>query len=143
MIFLDTNVLSETLKPSPHPMVIEWLVAHDAELALPSVTIAELAYSIERVRPEQRALRLSHGLTAWLDRFRDRIFPFNKAAALVYGEIMGSCARLGRPMSVPDGMIAATARINSAALATRNVSDFRETGLVLRNPWMPAGSRED
>jgi predicted nucleic acid-binding protein len=141
VIFLDTNVVSETLKPVPEPLVIEWLVAHDAELALPAVTIAEIACGIERIRPEQRAQRLSRGLAAWLERFADRIIPFNTRAALIYGEIVGSAARDGRPMSIPDGMIAATALAQSGSLATRNIGDYRATGLELVNPWMSAGVR--
>ena len=61
---------------------------HDTELAIPSVTIAELAYGIARIQPAQRAARLERGLREWRQRFADRIFAFNERAALVYGEIM-------------------------------------------------------
>ena len=142
MIFLDTNVVSETLKPAPDPLVIEWLIAHDAGLALPSVALAEIAYGIERVRPQNRAKRLARGLAAWRNRMKGRIFSFDEAAAMHYGEVMGTAARNGRPMSIPDGMIAATARIHAASLATRNVADFRNTGLDLRNPWMAPGVQD-
>jgi predicted nucleic acid-binding protein len=142
LIFLDTNIVSETLKPAPDPLVVEWLIAHDAELALPSVALAEIAYGIERVRPQNRAKRLAQGLAAWRDRLKGRIFYFDEAAAMCYGEIMGQATRSGRPMSVPDGMIAATARIHGASLATRNVADFRDTGLDLVNPWLAPGVQE-
>lgn len=135
MIFLDTNVVSETLKRAPEPAVLRWLEKHDAELALSTVVIAELAFGIAKIRPDERAQRLSDGLDAWRSRFAGRIFAFTEEAALSYGELMGEAARSGRPMSAPDGMIAAIARTHSAPLATRNVADFRETGVVLVDPW--------
>ena len=135
MIFLDTNVISETLKKSPDPAVIAWLVRHDAELALPTVTIAEIAYGIQRIRPDQRAERLEQGLSDWRRRFADRIFGLTEEAALSYGQIMGIASQQGRGMSAPDGMIAAIARINGGRLATRNTVDFATTGLELISPW--------
>lgn len=135
MIFLDTNVVSETLKKAPDEAVIAWLVRHDAELSLPTVTIAEIAYGIEKIRPDQRAVRLEQGLADWRRRFADRIFGLTESAALAYGEIMGAAVRQGRPMSAPDGMIAAVARVNGGRLATRNLADFVTTGLDLMSPW--------
>lgn len=135
MIFLDTNVVSETLKKAPDEAVIAWLVRHDAELALPTVTIAEIAYGIEKIRPDQRAVRLEQGLADWRRRFADRIFGLTESAALAYGEIMGAAVRQGRPMSAPDGMIAAITRVNGGRLATRNLADFATTGLDLMSPW--------
>lgn len=135
MIFLDTNVVSETLKKAPDEAVIAWLVRHDAELALPTVTIAEIAYGIEKIRPDQRAVRLEQGLADWRRRFADRIFGLTESAALAYGELMGAAVRQGRPMSAPDGMIAAITRVNGGRLATRNLDDFATTGLDLMSPW--------
>ena len=135
MIFLDTNVISETLKNQPDPGVMAWLVRHDAELALSTVTIAEIAFGIQKILPDQRAKRLELGLTNWRQRFADRIFGLTEEAALAYGEIMGAASRQGRGMSAPDGMIAAIARVNGGGLATRNMSDFSTTGLALISPW--------
>lgn len=135
MIFLDTNVISETLRKDPNEAVIAWLVRFDAELALPTVTIAEIAFGIQKIRPDQRAERLEQGLTEWRRRFFDRIFSLTDEAALAYGEIMGQAARQGRAMSAPDGMIAAIARVNGGRLATRNLKDFETTDLTLFNPW--------
>lgn len=135
MIFLDTNVVSETLKKAPDEAVTAWLVRYDAELALPTVTIAEIAYGIQKIRPDQRAERLEQGLASWRRRFADRIFGLTEEAALAYGEIMGRAAQQGRGMSAPDGMIAAIARINGSRLATRNLSDFETTQLDLVSPW--------
>ncbi|MBB4066013.1 PIN domain-containing protein [Gellertiella hungarica] len=135
MIFLDTNVISETLRKTPEDAVIRWLVRFDAELALSTVAIAEIAYGIQKVRPDQRADRLEQGLREWRHRFADRIFAFTEEAALAYGEIMGEAVRRGRPMSAPDGMIAAIARVNGGRLATRNLKDFETAGLDLISPW--------
>lgn len=135
MIFLDTNVVSETLKKAPNEAVLAWLVRYDAELALPTVTIAEIAFGIQKIRPDQRADRLEQGLSDWRRRFADRIFGLTEEAALAYGEIMGAAVRQGRGMSAPDGMIAAIARVNGGRLATRNLTDFETTGLDLTSPW--------
>jgi predicted nucleic acid-binding protein len=135
LIFLDTNVVSESLRKLPDPAVIAWLVRHDAELALPTVTIAEIAFGIQKIMPDQRAVRLEQGLTDWRHRFADRIFGLTEDAALAYGEIMGTASRQGLGMSAPDGMIAAIARVNGGRLATRNLADFRAAGIDLVSPW--------
>lgn len=135
MIFLDTNVVSETLRSSPEARVLQWLERHDAELALTTIVIAEIAFGIEKIRPDRRAGRLSQGLDAWRRRFAGRIFSFTEEAALAYGEIMGLGVRSGRSMSAQDGMIAAIARIHDAPLATRNRSDFEIAKISVIDPW--------
>ena len=135
MIFLDTNVISETLRKTPNSAVIAWLVRNDAELALPTVTIAEIAFGIGKIRPDQRAARLEQGVASWRHRFADRIFPFTEAAAVAYGDIISVALRQGRSMTAPDGMIAAITRINGGRLATRNLPDFETAGLELICPW--------
>ena len=135
MIFVDTNVVSETLNIVPTPNVDAWLARHDAELALSSVVIAEVAFGIQKIRPDERAKRLEGGLQTLRRRFAGRIFPFTEEAALIYGKIMGQAARRGVQMSGADGMIAAVALINGGRLATRNVRDFKDTGLTVINPW--------
>ncbi|TPK74154.1 type II toxin-antitoxin system VapC family toxin [Mesorhizobium sp. B2-4-15] len=131
MVFLDIDVISE----APDEAVLAWLVRHDAELALPTVTIAEIAFGIQKIRPDERADRLEHGLSQWRHRFADRIFGLTEEAALAYGEIMETARRKGRGMSAPDGMIAAIARVNGGRLATRNLNDFGATSLDLISPW--------
>lgn len=135
MIFLDTNVISESLRKAPDEAVMAWLVRYDAELALSTVAVAEIAFGIQKIRPDQRADRLDQGLTEWRRRFSDRMFGLTEEAALAYGEIMGEAVRQGRPMSSPDGMIAAVARVNGGRLATRNLKDFGTVGLDLISPW--------
>lgn len=135
MIFLDTNVISETLKRDPDRNVLAWLERHDAELAIPTMAIAEIAFGIGKIRPQERADRLELALSDWRRRFADRIFPLTEQAALAYGELMGDAARKGRLMSMPDGLIAAIALINGGRLATRNIRDFQSCGLDLISPW--------
>jgi predicted nucleic acid-binding protein len=81
------------------------------------------------------AITSHQGLDEWRRRFADRICGLTEEAALAYGEIMGTASRQGIGMSVPDGMIAAIARINGGRLATRNLTDFSSTGLKLVSPW--------
>jgi len=135
VIFLDTNVISETFRKLPDEAVISWLSRYDAEIALSTVAIAEIAFGIQKIVPDQRAARLEQRLSEWRHRFADRIFGLTEEAALDYGQLMGAAKRQGRPMSTADGMIAAIARVNGGRLATRNLSDFRETGLDLISPW--------
>ena len=137
MIFLDTNVMSETLRKAPAEPVVAWLIRHDAELALSTVAIGEIAFGIAKIRPDQRADRLAQGLADWRRRFADRIFGLTEEAALAYGGIMGETARNGRPISAPEGMIAAIAQVNGGRLATRNLRELRDTGLDLVSPWDP------
>lgn len=135
MIFLDTNVISESLRKDPSRRVLDWLAAHDQELAISTVTIAEIAFGIAKIRPDERSLLLQEGLDAWRARFADRIFPFTEAAAIVYGDIMGDASRRGVTLSVPDGMIAAVAIANRGRLASRNVRDYEQLPVELIDPW--------
>lgn len=115
--------------------MIAWFIRHDPELALPTITIAEVAFGIAKIRPAERGTQLEQGLAVWRRRLADSIFGFTEDAALAYGEIMGSASRQGAPMSTADGMIAAITRVNGGRLATRNIRDFRTTGLELICPW--------
>lgn len=135
MIFLDTNVVSEVMRKSPNPAVVAWLTRFDGELALPTIAIAEIAFGIERIRPEQRSPRHRRDLDEMRRRYADRIYGFTEPAALAYGALMGGRARAGRPMAIPDAMIAAIAKVNGGELATRNLADFDGLGLKLICPW--------
>jgi predicted nucleic acid-binding protein len=135
LIFLDTNVVSETLKKAPDPKVVTWLIHNDAQLALSTIVIAEISYGIEKIHPDQRARRLEQGLTGWRQRFANRIFGFTEDAALAYGNIMGAASRRGAGLSVQDGMIAAIVLVNGGRLATRNLKDFRAAQIDAISPW--------
>ncbi len=135
MIFLDTNVISETMRKQPNPSVISWLESHDDLLAIPTVTIAEIAYGIAKIRTDERSKRLANALDDWRHRFSDRIYPFTEQAALIYGELMADSAHSGKVVFAPDGLIAAIAKANNGQLATRNTSDFEHMKLAIINPW--------
>jgi predicted nucleic acid-binding protein len=120
-------------RKTPDSAVIAWLVRHDAELALPTVTIAEIAFGIRKTPPDQRAIPLEEGLS--VDGLPTASSGSPTRRRLPYGDIMGAAARQGHGMSAPDGMIAAIARVNDARLATRNLGDFATTGLDLISPW--------
>lgn len=136
MIFLDTNVISELMRKTPDRGVVDWLQRHDAELALSTIVIGEIAFGIEKIAPEQRARRLTSDFDALRRRYADRIFGFTEVAALNYGALTGERKRAGRPMPIADAMIAAIARTHGAGLATRNLADFEGSGLELISPWV-------
>lgn len=135
MIFIDTNVISETLRPQSEPRVLEWLIRHDSQLAIPGIVVPEVAFGIDKLQPDRRTKRLMRGLDAWRQRLAGRVMAFNEESALVYGELIGASAKQGRPMSAQDGMIAAIARVHGGKLATRNVRDFEHAGVDIVNPW--------
>ena len=135
MIFLDTNVVSELVKPQPNGRVIAWLTKHDLSLALSTIVLAEITYGIEKIRPDERARRLE-GFPAELQRrYAGRLYSFDQESALLYGVLMGHSRRQGRILSTADGMIAAIALRHHGELATRNVEDFVLPNLLVYNPW--------
>lgn len=135
MILLDTNVLSELMKPRPDPGVVTWTRHSAAALAIPTIAVAEMAFGIEKLAEGQRREDLLAGLHRLVTEFAERLFDFNVKAAWAYGRILATARRAGRPMSVPDAAIAAIAAANDCALATRNVGDFATAGLQIVNPW--------
>ena len=139
MILLDTNVMSEVMRSAPSQSVLTWLNEQDAAaLFVSTVTIAEIEYGL-RVLPDGKRRRgLRNRFEQFLARaFVGRIHDFDQPAARSYGDIMGNRREIGRPMSVPDGQIAAIACSRGLAVATRNVADFEDCGLTLVNPFSP------
>lgn len=137
MILLDTNVISEVMRASPSRVVLEWLNNRDSEkLHVSTVTIGEIEYGLRILPAGRRRSVLKERFERFIYRaFAQRILSFDEAAARVYGEVMGLRKELGRPMSVPDGQIAAIARASGLKIATRNIRDFEECGVDLVNPF--------
>ena len=137
MILLDTNVISETMRPTPSPVVMDWLRQQLAiDLAISSVTIAEIRYGLARLPVSTRRREFEDKFRVFLARgFADRILPFTHEAADVYGELVASRERSGMPIDALDAMIAATATISEAQIATRDIGGFTDCGLELINPW--------
>ena len=137
MIILDTNVISELLRPAPSPEVEAWLSNQEGALIFfTAIGEAELRQGVAMLPSGKRRTALTRAIEAILDEdFRERILPFDRAAARTYAAIAAERRALGRPISQFDCQIAAIARANQAAVATRNTSDFKECGITLIDPW--------
>jgi predicted nucleic acid-binding protein len=135
VILLDTNVLSELVKPQPDPRVVNWTRRTAAALAVPTIAVAEMAFGIEKLVEGRRCDELLDALRRLVSEFADRLLDFNVSAAWAYGRILASARRAGRPMALPDALIAAIAQANGCALATRNIKDFAAIEVELVDPW--------
>jgi predicted nucleic acid-binding protein len=137
MIVLDTNVLSEVLKPSPSTAVVTWLSAQEpAEVFLTAITQAEVLYGLELLPAGKRKVSLLAAAgKLFSEDFEGRILAFEEASARNFAKIVAARNSTGRPIAQFDGMIAAICAARRAALATRNVSDFDNCGLRIINPW--------
>ncbi len=137
MIVLDTNVLSELIKISPSPGVVEWCNSYpEAELYLTSITQAEILVGIELLPKGRRRAAIEQAAEAtFREDFEERILPFDSDAAREFAGIVGARRRRGRPIAQADAQIAAIARAYGAVLATRNTGDFEHCGVKVVNPW--------
>jgi predicted nucleic acid-binding protein len=137
VILLDTNIVSETLRPSPNRSVIVWLDAQPPEsLYLCTPVIAELLFGVERLPAGTRKNRLRAAVDRLeVDLYRDRILTFDLAASKEYARIAASRAASGRTIGQMDVLIAAIAISYRTALATRNVKHFSDLGIDLINPF--------
>lgn len=136
MIVVDTNVVSELMRAHPEPLVLAW-VSRTAvsDLVTTAITVAEIDHGLARLPDGRRSAALRRAATDVFDRFADAVLPFDAAAARAYASLVTARERQGRPISVFDAQIAAIAVTHGASLATRNVSDFRDMGLRLVDPW--------
>lgn len=136
MIVLDTNVVSEAMKPQPDAAVRAWLNDQAAEtLYLSSVTLAELLFGIRALPAGKRKNMLSQTLEGLLEMFEGRVLPFDTAAARHYAELAVTAKNGGRGFPTPDGYIAAIAAAHGFTVATRDVAPFQAAGLDIINPW--------
>ena len=137
MIILDTNVVSELMRPNPNSNVVDWVAGQATlDLHLSTVSEAELLYGIEILPPGGRRDRLLAEVEGMLrEDFDGRILPFDSAAARAYAVIAAARRAAGRPINHADCQIAAIARCRDASVATRDVDDFEETGVEVINPW--------
>ncbi len=140
MLILDTNVISEFMRPTPDADVARWLGAQPLDrLAITAVTVAEILYGLDVMPDGRRKADLLDRFAVMLRRaFASTVIPFEDAAAVAYAGIRGDRERAGRPISVNDAMIAAIARAHGATIATRNVADFQNCGIAVFNPWTAA-----
>jgi predicted nucleic acid-binding protein len=136
MIVLDTNVVSEAMKPEPHPSVRAWLNDQaDATLYLSSVTLAELLFGIAALPAGRRKDRLTQTLDGLMGLFRDRVLPFDTDAARHYAELAVTAKTGGRGFPTPDGYIAAIAASRNFIVASRDTGPYEAAGVSVINPW--------
>lgn len=135
---LDTNVISELIKPRPEPCVTNWVESVDENLLYLSVlTLGEIRKGIAALPRASRRAKLD----AWLDgelrpRFANRILPIDEAVADVWGLMAGELvSRRALPVPVIDGLLAATATHHDLTLVTRDTQDVSRTGVAVFNPW--------
>jgi predicted nucleic acid-binding protein len=135
---LDTNIVSEWVRPHPDEGVMAWLAEVDEDQSFLSVvTLAELRRGIARLARGRRRTRLDEWLRhELLLRFEDRILPIDNRVAVIWGDIVSDREAKGRPISVMDAFIAATARTYGLTLVTRNTSDFAGSVAAITNPWV-------
>ncbi len=137
MIILDTNVVSELMRPTPERMVLRWFSSQAAEdLHVTTVTMAEVLYGIELISSARRRDVVRAGVEKMFGEvLADRILAFEERAALAFAQIASARRRQGKHISGVDAQIAAIARVHGATLATRNTYIFEGCGVRLVNPW--------
>ncbi len=136
MILLDTNIISEALRPSGRPEVLDWLNAQAIEtLYLSTITLAEVRFGIAAMPGGRRRSVLKQQFDQRvLPLFEGRILPFDAAAADIYGALRANARAAGRAIGVADGYIAAIATAHGLVVATRDTSPFEAAGLRVVSP---------
>ncbi len=136
MIIVDTNVASELMRPAPAQAVRDWVSSQAAgDLCTTAITVAEIRYGLARLTGGRRRDRLQAAADEVFTAFSEYILPFDASAAVHYALIVSHRDDVGLPIQGFDAQIAAICRARNATLATRNVKDFRETGVDLTDPW--------
>ena len=137
VILLDTNVLSELMRPKPADAVVAWVAATPATSQYTtSITQGEILHGILLLPPgRRRTSLLTAALAMFAEDFAGRVLAFGGEAAMPYARIAAERRRLGRPISHFDAQIAAIAQLHGASVATRNIADFDACGVKVINPW--------
>jgi predicted nucleic acid-binding protein len=140
VILLDTNVLSELMRPKPASKVVTWIAGQRQQsLCVTSVTQAEILYGVLLLPAGKRRAALDAAAVAMFESvFAGRVLPFGGEAAVFYARIAAERRRAGHPIAHFDAQIAAIARAARAAIATRNTPDFEGCGVELIDPWSAA-----
>ena len=137
MILADSNLLSETSKQEPDRRVVRWIAARLSQLYLPTPALSELRYGCEKLPRSKKRTELENWLGDLLIQLEDRILPFDRHAAEAHGALRARSKAIGKPCPPTDSYIAAMALSLDCPVATRNVEEFRWTGVSILNPWEP------
>lgn len=132
---VDTNVFSELAKTKPDPKVVAWLRDHEPELYLSTISIGELRRGIENLPAGKRKAALQSWLSGLCKRMEGRILSFNTSTAHVWGQRVAAWDKKGNNVPSLDSQLAATSHRYNLTMVTRNVSDFKDTGVKLFNPF--------
>lgn len=137
MLMLDTNMLSEIMRPEPDPKVVEWIVRQPSgELFTAAVCQAEILSGLAVMPSGRRRTELEAAARAmFAEDFGGRVLPFDTKAAVAYAEVFAARRKAGRPSGTVDLMLAAIALAHGASVVTRNVADFVGVGVPIVNPW--------
>jgi len=136
VILLDTNVLSEFIRPRPDGAVVRWLDSQSAhELATTTITVFELLRGVALLPDGERREHLGRKVGAQIAALGDRTYGLDATAAAHAAQISASRERSGNPIGAQDALIAGIARSRGCVLATRNTRDFFDSGLTLVDPW--------
>lgn len=137
MIILDTNVLSELMKPAPSSAVVGWIANQPVtDLFVTTITEAEILLGIAILPMGHRRTGLENAARQMFEQdFNNRVVTFDEDAARQFATIVATRRKLGRPISTMDAQIAAIASAHGASVATRNVVDFDDCGLTIIDPW--------
>lgn len=137
MIMLDTDVISESLRPAPESRVLDWINTQAIEtLYLSAISVAELRFGAALLPSGRRKDKLQNRLEdKLLPLFAGRILPLDVAVTKTYAELMSQARMAGQSISTADGYIAATAATNGMIIATRDTNPFAAAGLEVINPW--------
>jgi hypothetical protein len=142
MIVLDTNVVSELMRPEPTSSVLAWLRDQPSnDLYTTAITVAEIRYGIARLAAGQHRTVLAQAAGEVFAAFPDQVLAFDLAAADAYADVVAHRDSLGIPIDGFDAQIAAICRTRAAVLATRNTKDFTDTGIRIIDPWQDGPDR--
>ncbi|HHL42307.1 MAG TPA: type II toxin-antitoxin system VapC family toxin [Hellea balneolensis] len=138
MIVLDTNIISEIMKSQPDERVLSWFhIQENESIAISVITIAEIEYGLARLPSGSRRKHLTRMFNGMIqDKALIKIYPIDDETAQLAGQLMAIRENMGRPITLQDMLIAATAHRNGRRLATRNIKDFEGLDLSLENPFL-------
>lgn len=138
MILLDTNVISELMRPESEPRVVAWVDRLSRNnVGITAITVAEILYGISALPDGARKKNLFKAAASVFDGYlADHVYPFDRCSAVEYAQLVMKREQSGNPISMPDAQIAAICLARRAGLATRNTKDFANTDITLHNPWI-------